>query len=71
MTQPQPLHGTSDQYYTSGLRGSWVSGTDQVPEALMTAANSIWGDGVQRISLDVSQSLYTPRNTQAAQSTAE
>ena len=59
------LRGTSDQYYTSGLRASWVSGTDQVPEGLMAAANSVWGDGVQRISLDVSQSLFTPRNTQA------
>ena len=58
------LKGTSDQYYTSGLRASWVSGTDQVPETLQTASNSLWGDGVQRISLEINQSLFTPRNTQ-------
>ena len=58
------LQGTSDQYYTSGLRVGWTSGTNQVPEALETASNSLWGDGVQRISLSLSQSLFTPRNTQ-------
>ena len=58
------LRGTSDQYYTSGLRAGWTSGTNQVPEALQTASNNLWGDGVQRISLELSQSLFTPRNTQ-------
>ena len=58
------LKGTSDQYYTSGLRLGWTSGTNQVPAALQTAANQIWGDGVQRVSLDLSQSIFTPRNTQ-------
>ncbi len=59
------LRGTSDQYYTSGLRLGWTSGTDQVPGALQDAANKIWGNGVQRVSLDISQSIFTPRNTQA------
>ncbi len=58
------LKGTSDQYYTSGLRLGWTSGTNQVPAALQTAANQIWGDGVQRVSLDLSQSIFTPRDTQ-------
>ena len=58
------LRGTSDQYYTSGLRAGWTSGTDQVPDALQTASNNLWGDGVQRISLEINQSLFTPRNTQ-------
>ena len=59
------LRGTSDQYYTSGLRLGWTSGTNQVPDFLQTAANEVWGDGVQRVSLDISQSIFTPRNTQA------
>ena len=59
------LQGTSDQYYTSGLRLGWTSGTDEVPTALQTAANEIWGDGVQRVALDLSQSIFTPRNTQS------
>jgi hypothetical protein len=58
------LKGTSDQYYTSGLRLGWVSGTNQVPAALQNAANEVWGDGVQRVSLDISQSIFTPRQTQ-------
>ena len=59
------LRGTSDQYYTSGLRLGFTSGTDAVPQFLSTAANEVWGDGVQRVSLDLSQSLFTPRNTQS------
>ena len=59
------LRGTSDQYYTSGLRLGFTSGTDQVPAFLSNAANKIWGDGVQRVSLDISQSIFTPRDTQA------
>ncbi len=57
--------GTSDQYYTSGLRLGWTSGTNQVPAFLQHFANAVWGDGVQRISLDISQSIFTPRDTQA------
>ncbi len=56
--------GTSDQYYTSGLRLGYTSGTNAVPEALASLGRAVWGDGVQRISLDISQSLFTPRNTQ-------
>ena len=59
------LRGTSDQYYTSGLRLGWTSGTDVVPKFLQTAANEIWGDGVQRVALDLTQSIFTPRNTQS------
>ena len=59
------LRGTSDQYYTSGLRLGWTGGTNEVPGFLQTAANEVWGDGVQRLSLDLSQSLFTPRDTQA------
>jgi lipid A 3-O-deacylase len=58
------LKGTSDQYYTSGLRLGWTSGTNQVPSFLEDAGHAVWGDGVQRVSLDLSQSIFTPRNTQ-------
>ena len=58
------LKGTSDQYYTSGLRLGYTSGTNAVPDALAGLGRAVWGDGVQRISLDISQSIFTPRNTQ-------
>jgi lipid A 3-O-deacylase len=59
------LKGTSDQNYTSGLRLGWVSGTNQVPSLLEQLGRGLWGDGVPRVSLGLSQQIYTPRDTQA------
>jgi len=56
--------GTSDQYYTSGLRLGYTSGTNAVPDVLAGFGHAVWGDGVQRISVDINQSIFTPRNTQ-------
>lgn len=56
--------GTTDSYYTSGLRLGYTSGTNAVPDALAGLGRAVWGDGVQRISLNISQSIFTPRNTQ-------
>lgn len=58
------LKGNSDRYYTSGLRLGYTSGTNAVPDALAGLGRAVWGDGVQRISFDISQSIFTPRNTQ-------
>ena len=58
------LKGTSDQYYTSGLRIGWTSGTDNQPPAISNLNHFIWGDGVQRIALGLQQSLFTPSQTQ-------
>jgi hypothetical protein len=59
------LKGTSDQYYTSGLRLGYVSPTTAVPGFLSDLGQGLWGDGVQRVSLNLTQSLFTPRDTQA------
>ncbi len=58
--------GTSDQYYTSGLRLGYTSGVNGVPDVLSGLGHAVWGDGVQRISFDLSQSIFTPRNTQVS-----
>jgi len=58
--------GTSDQYYTSGLRLGYTSSTNGVPDVLAGLGRAVWGDGVQRISFDLSQSIFTPRDTQAS-----
>lgn len=58
------LKGTSDQYYTSGLRAGWTSGTDNLPKPFHDLNRFILGEGVQRISLDVQQLIYTPSATQ-------
>jgi len=60
------LKGTSDQYYTSGLRLSYVTPTTATPQFLSNLGRAVWGDGVQRVSFDLGQSIYTPRNTQLA-----
>jgi hypothetical protein len=57
------LKGTSDQYYTSGLRLGWTSGADAIPE-VANFGHDVWGTGTTRLSLEISQSLFTPRNTQ-------
>ena len=57
------LKGTSDQYYTSGLRLGWTSGQDAVGPVAALGRN-IWGDGTTRLSLEISQSIFTPRDTQ-------
>ena len=56
--------GTSDRYYTSGLRLGYTSGTGAMPEFLAGLGRTVWGDGVQRISFDIRQSIFTPRDTQ-------
>ncbi|UYH51760.1 lipid A deacylase LpxR family protein [Candidatus Kirkpatrickella diaphorinae] len=60
------LKGTSDQYYTSGLRVNWTSGTDQLPRFFSRINRALLGDGVQRMSAGVQQLIFTPSNTQAA-----
>jgi hypothetical protein len=58
--------GTTDEYYTSGLRIGYTTGTDAVPDFLGQLGHVVWGDGVQRVGFDISQSLFTPHNTQLA-----
>jgi lipid A 3-O-deacylase len=55
----------TDRFYTNGLRLGWTSPTGQVPDILASLGHSVWGDGLQRISLDLSQQIYTPANTNA------
>jgi len=57
------LKGTSDQYYTSGLRIGWTSGADAV-DAVAALGHNVWGDGTTRVSIDITQSLFTPHDTQ-------
>ncbi|MDQ2764457.1 MAG: lipid A deacylase LpxR family protein [Pseudomonadota bacterium] len=56
--------GTSDRYYTSGLRIGYTSNTLAPMNPAARAGQFIWGDGVTRVSFDISQSLFTPANTQ-------
>lgn len=55
--------GTSDRYYTSGLRLGYVSATGAVGP-VNSLSQALWGDAAARLSLELSQAIYTPANTQ-------
>ncbi|GBQ24911.1 hypothetical protein AA0472_1579 [Acetobacter estunensis NRIC 0472] len=60
------LKGTSDQYYTSGLRFNWTSRTDHLPGPLAAVNRFVLGRGMQRVSAGVQQLIFTPSDTQTA-----
>ncbi|MDG6093949.1 lipid A deacylase LpxR family protein [Acetobacter sp. AN02] len=60
------LNGTSDQYYTSGLRVNWTSGTDNLPKPFADMTSAILGKGMQRVSMGIQQLIFTPSDTQIA-----
>jgi hypothetical protein len=54
-----------DRNYVNGLRIGWTSPTDTlVPSALADVGHTLWGDGRERIAFDLSQSIFTPSDTQ-------
>ena len=53
----------TDRYYVNGLRVGWTSPTTATPAALDRAARVLWGDGQTRISFDIAQTIFTPRDT--------
>ncbi|WP_284943963.1 lipid A deacylase LpxR family protein [Acidisoma cladoniae] len=54
----------TDRYYTSGIQAGWTGPTGLVPTFLANAGHAVLGVGDQRVSIDISQSLYTPSDTQ-------
>jgi len=54
----------NDKYYVNGLRLGWTSPTDDLPAFVASIGHGLWGDGHQRLSLDVTQSIYTPADTE-------
>ena len=54
---------TTDRYYTNGLRIGWTSPEGAVPDVIDHVGRLLWGKGEQRISVDISQQMYTPQNT--------
>jgi lipid A 3-O-deacylase len=56
--------GTTDEYYTAGEQVGWTGPTGAVPDFIANAGHAVLGAGDQRLSIDLSQSLYTPSDTQ-------
>ncbi len=58
--------GGTDRYYTSGLHLGTTSPTGAVPGPLAELGRALFGAGQQRLSLGLSQVLFTPNDTQIA-----
>ena len=56
----------TDRYYTNGLRIGWLSPTGAVPAGVASAGRALLGDGTQRVSVDITQQIYTPLATKFA-----
>jgi lipid A 3-O-deacylase len=56
--------GTTDEYYTSGEQIGWTGPTGEVPGFIADAGHAVLGTGDQRLSIDISQSIFTPSDTQ-------
>ena len=59
----------TDRDYTSGLRLGWTSpnvnaaGAPYLPDFLNRMGTALWGEGRQRLSIDVSSAIFTPKDT--------
>lgn len=57
------LAGT-DELYTSGERLGYVGPTGALPGFLSRFGHQLFGEGTQRLELDLQQQIFTPTNTQ-------
>jgi lipid A 3-O-deacylase len=55
----------TDRMYVNGLRLGWTSPTTVVPNFLADLGHTLWGNGQQRIAVDLTQQIYTPADTEA------
>ncbi len=53
----------TDRYYVNGFHLGWTSPEGKVPDFLADFGHAVWGDGTQRISIGITQQLYTPDDT--------
>jgi hypothetical protein len=60
------LAGT-DRNYTSGVRLGVTLPTGDLPGFVRDFGHWLWGEGQQRLAFDLTQNMFTPRVTQAAQ----
>lgn len=55
----------TDRYYTSGERLGYVTPTGDLPTPLANLGHAVFGQGAQRLEIDLQQQIYTPVDTQA------
>jgi len=54
----------TDRYYTSGERFGYVGPTGALPSGLASLGHSVFGQGSQRLEIDLQQEIFTPTDTQ-------
>ena len=55
--------GLTDRYYTNGLRLGFTSATADLPSFAATFGHAVLGDGQQRLTIDLSQQIFTAKDT--------
>lgn len=55
----------TDRYYTNGLRLGFTSAPDQLPSFLDSIGHAVFGAGQQRLTVDIRQQIFTPRDTES------
>lgn len=53
----------TDRYYVNGLRLGYASGTESLPSFLQQLGHAVFGDGRQRLTIDISQQIFTAADT--------
>jgi hypothetical protein len=55
----------TDRYYTSGERFGYVTPTGVLPSPIASLGRAVFGQGAQRLEIDLQQIIFTPVDTQA------
>ena len=55
----------TDRYYVNGFHVGWTGPEGDVPAPISSLGQALFGDGTQRVSLGLTQQLYTPFDTSA------
>jgi hypothetical protein len=55
----------TDRYYTSGERLGYVTPTGVLPSPVASLGHAVFGEGAQRLEIDLQQIIFTPVDTQA------
>lgn len=55
----------TDRYYVNGVHLGWTSAEGAAPAAIANLARGLFGSGATRVSLGLTQQLFTPNDTRA------
>lgn len=55
----------TDRYYVNGMHVGWTGPVGTVPQPVAGLGHWLFGDGTQRVSIGLTQQLYTPYQTKA------